>query len=90
MRTGGDEIGAVVIGADEAAVKAALTKAEAGIRRYAKDNGLDGVPHPKRPGEKGVGMHLGYAEILPGRTLDSIFTEADLGVDRSKHSGAGH
>ena len=89
LRTGGDELAAAVVGRlDEAGLRTALDAAGQRIADYAQAEGLADIPHPKRAGEKGVGMHTGYAEALPGRTLDSIFTEADLGVDASKHAGA--
>jgi hypothetical protein len=87
LRTGGDELAAAVVGqVDEAGLRTALGAAEQRIAHYTQEQGLADIPHPKRAGEKGVGMHMGYAEALPGRTLDGIFTEADLGVDVSKNA----
>lgn len=87
LRTGGDELSAAVVGQiDEAGLRAALGAADQRIARYAQEQGLADIPHPKRKGEKGVGMHMGYAEAMPGRTLDRIFTEADMGVDASKNA----
>ena len=86
MRTGGDEIGVLVIGQlDEHALAAALETAHARIRYYAQDNGLADIPHAKREGEKGVGLHAGWAQVLPGLSLTDIFTQADLGLHRSKN-----
>ncbi|MGG1943754.1 NUDIX domain-containing protein [Trinickia sp. NRRL B-1857] len=88
MRTGGDELGFVVVGsADDESIASALQSARDRIAGYAKEQGLADIPHPKRKGEKGVGMHFGAAPILPGLSLSDIFTEADLGVNRSKTSG---
>ncbi|WP_116136293.1 NUDIX domain-containing protein [Trinickia diaoshuihuensis] len=88
MRTGGDELGFVVVGAvDDDAIAAALGSARERIADYAEEQGLADIPHPKRKGEKGVGMHFGSAPILPGLSLSDIFTQADLGVNRSKTSG---
>ncbi|WP_342234488.1 SAM-dependent methyltransferase [Inquilinus sp. OTU3971] len=84
MRTGGDEVGIVVLGADEEALSAALDLAGDRIQAYVRDAGLADVPHPKHPDERGIGLHLGSAEILPGISPESIFNTADLGVDRSK------
>jgi hypothetical protein len=87
LRTGGDELSAAVVGQiDEAGLRAALGAADQRIARYAQEQGLADIPHPKRKGEKGVGMHMGYAEAMPGRTLDRIFTEADMGVNASKNA----
>jgi hypothetical protein len=87
LRTGGDELAAAVVGqVDEAGLRTALDAAGQRIAHYTREQGLADIPHPKRKGEKGVGMHMGYAEALPGRTLDGIFTEADLGVDASKNA----
>ncbi|MDH6594285.1 hypothetical protein M2165_004174 [Variovorax sp. TBS-050B] len=87
LRTGGDELAAAVVGQiDEASLRGALDAAGRRIADYARAHGLADIPHPKRAGEKGVGMHMGYAETLPGRTLDRIFTEADMGVDASKNA----
>lgn len=88
LRTGGDELAAAVVGQiDEVGLRAAVDAAGRRIARYAQEQGLADIPHPKREGEKGVGMHMGYAEAMPGRTLDSLFTEADMGVNASKNAG---
>lgn len=88
LRTGGDELSAAVVGqVDEAGLRTAIDAAGRRIARYAQAQGLADIPHPKREGEKGVGMHMGYAEAMPGRTLARIFTEADMGVDASKNAG---
>ena len=87
MRTGGDELGAVVVNGNVEQVDAALTRAEAAVSKYAKDNGLADIPHPKRSGEYGVGLHFGMAELRKGETLSDIFNRADNGVDFSKNGG---
>ncbi len=86
MRTGGDELGSVVVNASLADVDKALTRAENKIRHYAQENGLDTIPHPKG-GKDGVGMHFGMAEIRPGSKVADIFNAADAGVDVSKRGG---
>lgn len=86
MRTGGDEMGTVVVNARLADVDAALTRAEAGIMDYAKANGLDTIPHPKG-GAEGVGMHFGMAEIRGDSNVGQVFAMADNGVDISKRGG---
>lgn len=83
MRTGGDELGAVVVNADAQALDMALSRVDSRIQEYAQANGLSEIPHPKG-GEPGVGMHSGAAAIVPGLELTDIFTRADLGVDASK------
>ena len=88
QRTGGDEIGFVVAGRiDRDTIEAALVAAKADVTQYVADNGLSEIPHTKEPtneARKGVGIHLGYAPVQPDLTLDHIFKEADLGVNRSK------
>ncbi|WP_280457534.1 Fic family protein [Nocardia carnea] len=89
MRVGGDELAAVLVGLDIATVEALRTETERRVAEYARTNGLSDIEHPKHPGRpayRGVGMYLGYAEILPGASLGSVFDAADLGVDRSKNS----
>ncbi|WP_267467211.1 Fic family protein [Nocardia flavorosea] len=89
MRVGGDELAAVLVGLDIATVEALRTETERRVAEYARSNGLSDIEHPKHPGRpayRGVGMYLGYAEILPGASLGSVFDAADLGVDRSKNS----
>lgn len=84
MRTGGDELGAVVIGAGRNRVDAALEQARLRISEYAENNGLADIPHPKRSTDKGVGMHFGAATIDPRLTVTEIANAADSGVDLSK------
>lgn len=85
MRTGGDEMGVVVVGANVEQVDAALTKASAAVAEYARANGLADIPHPKRSDGSGVGLHFGLEELRPGDSLSSIFDAADDGVDLSKN-----
>lgn len=87
MRTGGDEFGAMVVNADAAKVDAALAKAEALVLDYTREQGLADIENPKRPGERGVGVHIGRAEVRPGETADTIFNRADDGVNLSKTRG---
>lgn len=89
MRTGGDEIGAVVVGGDKAKVEAAIAEASAKIKEYATANGLDTVANPKRPNEKGVGLHIGSSEILTGQSVTDIVDAADKIVNRSKNNVTG-
>jgi GGDEF domain-containing protein len=84
IRTGGDEFGAVVLNAKGADVDAAIARAQAKVAEYAQAQGLAEIPHPKRSGEKGVGLHIGRAEIKSGGSVRSILDEADGGVDLSK------
>ncbi|WP_157228995.1 hypothetical protein, partial [Nocardia brevicatena] len=86
IRTGGDEVGAVVIGVDEQAVTAAIARTENRIAEYARTNGLSEIEHPKHPGDpayRGVGLHLGHAEIVPGMDIRNTLDAADLGIDLS-------
>ncbi|WP_237165069.1 alpha/beta hydrolase, partial [Mycolicibacterium peregrinum] len=88
MRIGGDELGAVVVGdIDEATIESAIATIRARAQQYAQRHGLADIPHPKHPGQPeyhGVGLHVGYAEVLPDLDVRDIFDDADLGVDRSK------
>lgn len=86
MRTGGDELGVLLVGrVDESSIRTAVQAVSRHIEQYAMDNHLSSIPHPKRPGEKGLGIHMGVAEILPELSLSDIFTQADLEMDRSKN-----
>lgn len=84
MRTGGDELGLVLVNADAAKVSAALARVDELTAEYARANGLAEIPHPKRLDEKGVGLHTGVATIEKGSSVSDILTRADLGVDASK------
>ena len=84
MRTGGDEFGAVVLNARGADVDAAIVRAQQKVAEYVQREGLAEIPHPKRSGEKGIGLHIGRAEIEPGESIRSILDRADSGVDLSK------
>lgn len=70
MRTGGDELGAVVMGPhlDEDIMAATRTRIHERLAQYAEQQGLSDIEHPKHPGDpayRGVGLHMGYAQILP-------------------------
>lgn len=84
LRTGGDELGAVVVNADAQAVADAMAAVDARVAAYAQREGLAEIPHPKRSGEQGVGLHSGVAPIAPGLTIDDILRHADEGIDASK------
>jgi GGDEF domain-containing protein len=84
LRTGGDELGAVVVNADAQAVADAMAAVDARVAEYAQREGLAEIPHPKRSNEQGVGLHSGVAPILPGLSIDDILRHADEGIDASK------
>ncbi|WP_369798405.1 toxin glutamine deamidase domain-containing protein [Mycobacterium sp. URHB0044] len=88
MRVGGDELGAVVVGdIDDEVIDSALATIRTRVKEYAQEHNLADIPHPKHPGQpeyNGVGLHLGYAEVLPDLDVRDIFNLADLGVDQSK------
>ncbi len=88
MRIGGDELGAVVVGdVDETLIESMVALTRARVAEYAQRHNLADIAHPKHPGQpqyNGVGLHIGYAEVLPGLEVRDIFDAADLGVDRSK------
>ncbi|RMI27977.1 hypothetical protein [Nocardia stercoris] len=87
MRTGGDEIGAVVVGLDERQMAAATAKMRERTADYARTHGLTDIEHPKHPGEPehfGVGLHTGYAEIVPGVAAKDTLTDAEAGINWDK------
>jgi GGDEF domain-containing protein len=84
MRTGGDELGLLAVNADGAKVADAIARANERVQLYAREQGLSEIPHPKRSGEKGVGLHVGVASIDPGRSVRAILDRADDGVNLSK------
>lgn len=84
MRTGGDETGAVAVNLTADAARGAIDRAQAKIAAYTQEHGLAGIEHPKRKGELGVGLHVGFAKIEPGRKIADIFNDADDGVNASK------
>lgn len=87
MRTGGDELGAVVINGGETEVRAAMQAADAKIRDYAAQNGLDTIPHTKQGrADVGVGLHLGLSPIVDGVSPSEIFTRASAEVNQSKEA----
>lgn len=87
FRTGGDEFGALVIGGERAAVEAALDRARQAAAAYTRSEGLDKIIHPKHPDDeskRGVGLHLGVAQIAPIGSPSSIMALADKAMDQSK------
>jgi hypothetical protein len=87
LRTGGDEVGAVVVNADRPSVDAALDRARERVQAYAAEHGLDTIPHKETGRAPGVGMHFGAADIAPGLKVKEILDEADNGIDRSRNEG---
>ncbi|WP_067833220.1 LuxR C-terminal-related transcriptional regulator [Nocardia lijiangensis] len=88
MRTGGDEVGAIVLGIDEQTLTEIIAEVNRRVTAYARQEGLSEIEHPKHPGDpayRGVGLHVGFTEIVPGLTPKDIFDDADLGVDASKN-----
>lgn len=86
MRTGGDELGAVVVGGNRDAIKKAIASATKKIEKYNNENNLHKIPHPKRQGEFGVGLHIGFSDILTDSNVQGIVDQADAEVDRSKNN----
>ncbi|MBL1079813.1 hypothetical protein JK358_35965 [Nocardia sp. 2] len=87
VRIGGDEIAAVVTGIDEDQIRHSMHQITHRSADYARTHGLDHLEHPKHPGDprfRGVGLHLGHAEIVPGIDVTDIFDAADLELDQSK------
>lgn len=84
FRHGGDEVSAVVVGHDAAAVEQALTRAREKVAEYARQNGLDAVPHTKagRPG--GTGITFGTAAFDPAEEPGAVFGRADRRVEAAK------
>lgn len=88
-RHGGDEVSAVIVNADRAAVEAAGARAKERTLEYAKEHGLSDLEHPKYPGQKehaGTGISYGVSEINNRRTED-ILSEADKRVEQEKLKG---
>jgi hypothetical protein len=85
LRTGGDEVGAVVVNAPESAIRAAMTAANAKVRAYAQANGFGDIPHTKADRtDRGVGLHLGLAPIQPGASLSDIIEASSAEIAASK------
>ncbi|MGL6289932.1 MAG: DUF7178 family protein [Silanimonas sp.] len=88
LRTGGDELGYVVVNASEQEVGAALERASEAARAYAERSGFANVPHTKEGRtEKGVGFHFGTSPITASQSVEDILDLADAGVDTSKNRG---
>lgn len=83
IRKGGDEVGVVVVGADQRRVEAAMRRARTAFEAHARREGLDTIPHPKGRAP-GVSMHYGTATIRPGLSRGDILREADQLVERRK------
>jgi GGDEF domain-containing protein len=84
FRHGGDEMSAVLTGVPQAEVDAALARAQAKIAAYASEKGLSEIPHPKRAGEKGTGIHFGTATMEPGEKPADVYKRADRVVESRK------
>ncbi|MGL6289092.1 MAG: hypothetical protein ACRC2H_00220, partial [Silanimonas sp.] len=89
MRTGGDEIGYVVVNASQEAVNAAIGRAKGRALQYARARGFDQIPHSKQGrADVGVTFHAGAAAIEPGMSVEEIARRADLGVNASKNAAS--
>lgn len=77
MRTGGDELGAFVVGVTEAQLNAAMDTARARIYEYAKEQGFHDIPHAKGKNFRGVSMYGASAELLIDQPRGTVYKEAD-------------
>ncbi|HEX5464454.1 MAG TPA: hypothetical protein VFW88_07040 [Burkholderiales bacterium] len=84
FKHGGDEVSAVVVGADPKNVQAALTKTEQQAQVLGEKAGLGDVPHPKYSGVKGTGLYTGMAEIHPGTPVEDIPKQVDTDIEKVK------
>ena len=88
IRHGGDEFGSVVIGATPESIKQAKINANQRIENLMAEQGLNAIPHPKsKPGSlkpAGIHLYMGHSEIMPGRSLNDIFTDSSAELDRGK------
>lgn len=80
----GDEYAMVVKG-DPEKIAAALEKADAAVRQYAKENGLSDIPH-RKGGEREKGVSLAFASesITPDKTPEQIYDAAQKRLEASK------
>lgn len=86
FRHGGDEMSAVIVGSDEAAVQAALTRARAKVNDYVVRQGLDQIPHTKIGKGPGTGVHFATAPIGRGSTVDDVLELAHRRLEDAKGS----
>ncbi|HET9679482.1 MAG TPA: JAB domain-containing protein, partial [Gammaproteobacteria bacterium] len=77
FRHGGDEFSFVVVGADKAAVDAAVQQAKQAVARYTQEEGLADLPHSKAGRQTGVGVTLADTPITPDKTVQQILQDAD-------------
>jgi|GEM_PF-1903187 len=81
FRQGGDEMSIIAPDTPREVLEAALVRADKQVQRYAAEQGLDQVPHPKHrpesPHAPGVGIHFGTADFLGKNSVHDIITTAD-------------
>lgn len=81
FRQGGDEMSVIAPDTPREALEAALIKAERQVHRYAAEQGLDQVPHPKHkpdsPHAPGVGIYFGAADFNGKNSVHDIIITAD-------------
>lgn len=86
MRTGGDELSAVVSGADPAKIQGALDKAFVKIKEYAASKGYGEIDHAKGKPVKGVNVYGGFQEVRPGMSVSKIIDAADAAMGMKKQA----
>ncbi len=89
FRHGGDEMSAFLIGTTEEAVRWALGAVRRRVAALARRWGLDGIPHPKHPGDagrRGIGVHFGVCRLSAAHEKDptAVFRQADTELERRK------
>jgi GGDEF domain-containing protein len=97
FRHGGDEMSAVVVGADAAQVNKAMQRAQDRVAEYVRTTNRNGtplsqIPHPKHPDDpskKGTGFTSAAEDIDPERAPGDIIAAADTRLERKK-SGPRH
>jgi hypothetical protein len=83
---GGDEISAVILGGTDARIKEAMNSAREKSLAWAKEQGLDTIPHLKTgPGKvPGTGLYVGFSPMVPGMTLADISARAAAELNAGK------
>jgi Large polyvalent protein associated domain 38/phage-Barnase-EndoU-ColicinE5/D-RelE like nuclease3/phage-Barnase-EndoU-ColicinE5/D-RelE like nuclease5 len=76
----GDEMSSYVYGGSDETIKKAITNAQNRVAEFAKQNGYDKIKAAKIGKPDGIGLHLGYAPILPGKSFDETYEEANLNL----------
>lgn len=87
FRQGGDEFSSIVYGLKGEQIEEAVGNARLRIADYVREQGLEGIEHPKYKGDitrQGTGVTTAFAPLDPNRPLEETYGLVDKQLEANK------